>query len=95
MKRQSGYIVYLGIVAAFGSITAHADDAQDQAITAQVEAALQSHPDVGTQIAVQTQGGVVYLSGKTSTSLSKSNAEDLAKSVSGVQKVVDNIGLEK
>jgi len=42
-----------------------------------------------------TKDGVVYLKGKTSTPLAKSHAEDLAKAVPGVQKVVDDVGTEK
>jgi BON domain-containing protein len=53
------------------------------------------YPDVGTEISVMTKNGIVYLKGETSTPLAKSHAEELAKAVPGVQKVVDDIGTEK
>jgi osmotically-inducible protein OsmY len=78
-----------------GCVTAHADMSQDKAITDQVKGAFTQHPDVGTEISVMTKDGVVYLKGNTSTPLGKTHAEDLAKAVPGVQKVIDDIGIEK
>jgi osmotically-inducible protein OsmY len=78
-----------------GCLSAHADISQDKSITNQVKSAFTNHPDVGTEISVMTKDGVVYLKGKASTPLAKSHAEDLAKAVPGVQKVVDDIGTEK
>jgi osmotically-inducible protein OsmY len=83
------------LAAAMGCVSAHADTTQDKAITDQVKSAFSSHPDVGTDISVMTKEGVVYLKGKASTPLAKSHAEDLAKAVPGVRKVVDDIGTEK
>jgi osmotically-inducible protein OsmY len=60
-----------------------------------VKSALSSNPDVGSEINVETMNGTVYPKGKTSTQLAKSHAEDLAKAVPGVQKVVNDIGTEK
>jgi osmotically-inducible protein OsmY len=60
-----------------------------------VKSVLSEHPDVGTTINVATKNGVVYLTGNTTTPLAKSHAEDLAKAVPGVQKVVDDIGTRK
>jgi osmotically-inducible protein OsmY len=95
MKIRSNVVACLGVVTALGCLSAHADISQDKAITAQVKNAFSSHPDVGTEISIMTKDGVVYLKGKTSTPLAKSHAEDLAKAVPGVQKVVDDVGTEK
>lgn len=95
MKINSSVMACLGAAAAFGCFSAYADASQDKAITAQVKSAFSSHPDVGTEISIMTKDGVVYLKGKTSTPLAKSHAEDLAKAVPGVQKVVNDVGTEK
>jgi osmotically-inducible protein OsmY len=95
MKIRSGIVACLGVATAMGCLCAYADVPQDKAITDQVKTAFSNHPDVGTEISVMTKGGVVYLKGKTSTPLAKAHAEDLAKAVPGVQKVVDDIGTEK
>jgi hyperosmotically inducible protein len=95
VKIKSGIVACIGVATAMGCLSAQADVSQDKAITDQVKSALSSHPDVGTEISVMTKGGVVYLKGKASTPLAKSHAEDLAKAVPGVQKVVDDIGTEK
>jgi osmotically-inducible protein OsmY len=85
----------LAVAATMGCLTAYADTSQDKAITDQVKSAFSSHPDLGTEISVNTKDGVVYLKGNTSTPLAKSHAEELAKAVPGVQKVVDDIGTQK
>jgi hyperosmotically inducible periplasmic protein len=64
---------------------------QDNAITSQVKSVLSKNSDVGTDITVTTKDGVVYLKGKTLTSAAKSRAEELAKTVPGVQKVIDDM----
>jgi osmotically-inducible protein OsmY len=95
MKVKSGLAACIGVATAMGCLGAHADMTQDRSITGQVKSAFSKHPDVGTEISVMTKDGVVYLKGNTSTPLAKSHAEDLAKAVPGVQKVVDDIGTEK
>jgi osmotically-inducible protein OsmY len=95
MKIKSGLVVCFGAAAVMGFVTAHADMNQDKTITDQVKTAIVNHPDLGTDINVSTKDGVVYLKGRTSTPLAKSHAEALAKSVPGVQKVVDDLGTEK
>lgn len=95
MKIKSSLVGCFWVAAAMGCLTAHADPSQDKAITDQVKSALTKHPDVGTEISVMTKDGVVYLKGNTSTPLAKAHAEDLAKSVPGVQKVVDDVGTQK
>jgi osmotically-inducible protein OsmY len=95
MKIKSGFAVCFGAAAAMAFVTAHAGMPQDKAITDQVKAAIVNHPDLGTEISVSTKDGVVYLKGTTSTPLAKSHAEELARGVPGVQKVVDDLGTEK
>jgi osmotically-inducible protein OsmY len=95
MKTKSSLLACLGAAAAMGCLTAHADTSEDKAITDQVKSAFSQHPDVGTEISVMTKNGVVYLKGNATTPLAKSHAEDLAKAVPGVQKVVDDIGTQK
>jgi osmotically-inducible protein OsmY len=95
MKFNSSLVACFGAATAMGCLTAYADTSQDKAITDQVKSAFSKHPDVGAEIGVMTKDGVVYLKGNTSTALSKSHAEDLAKAVPGVQKVVDDIGTQK
>jgi osmotically-inducible protein OsmY len=94
MKINYSLVACFGVATAMGCLTAHADVSQDKAITDQVKSALSKHPDVGTQISVMTKDGVVYLKGNTTTPLAKSHAEELAKAVPGVQKVVDDIGAD-
>lgn len=95
MKINSRMMGGFWVAAAMGCLTAQADTSQDKAITDQVKSAFTKHPDVGTEISVMTKDGVVYLKGNTSTALAKTHAEELAKAVPGVQKVVDDVGTQK
>jgi osmotically-inducible protein OsmY len=95
MKMKGSFAACIGLATAMVCLTAHADTSQDKAITDQVKSAFTQHPDVGTEISVKTKAGVVYLKGNTSTPLAKTHAEELAKAVPGVQKVVDDIGTQK
>jgi osmotically-inducible protein OsmY len=95
MRIKSGLAAWVGVAAALGFVTAHADSSQDKAITDQVKMAFGKNADIGTEISVITRNGVVYLNGTTSTPLAKSHAESLAKSVPGVTQVVDDIGTQK
>lgn len=95
MRIKSGLAACVGVAAALGFATAHANSPQDKVITDQVKMAFGKNPDIGTQISVITRNGVVYLNGTTTTPLAKSHAESLAKSVPGVTQVVDDIGTQK
>jgi hypothetical protein len=57
MKIKSSVLACLGVAAAMGCLSAHADMSQDKAITDQVKSAFGSHPDVGTEISVMTKDG--------------------------------------
>jgi osmotically-inducible protein OsmY len=69
----------------------------DEKITANVREAIEQHPDLGPPggIRVQTRDGVVYLSGIVDTGLSSENAAIVARSVSGVTGVVNNVSVDK
>jgi osmotically-inducible protein OsmY len=95
MKITSSALVSFGVATAMACLTAHADMAQDKVITDQVKSVLSKDSAVGPDINVRTKDGVVYLKGKALTAAAKSHAEELAKTVPGVQKVVDDLGTEK
>jgi osmotically-inducible protein OsmY len=77
------------------SSLALSDDASDKEITRQVQQVFAQHRDLGPVLYVRTKNGIVYVSGRVSTGLTRTNAVDLAKSVPGVKQVVDEIGLSK
>jgi osmotically-inducible protein OsmY len=74
-----------------------ADKMTDEKITANVQARINQHPDVGPpeSVQVQTRDHVVYLSGEVSTGLMERTAEDLAQQTPGVTKVIDDIAVTK
>jgi osmotically-inducible protein OsmY len=78
MTIKSSIAVCIGVTAAMGFMTAHADSSQDKVITDQVKTAFARNTDVGTEISVITKNGVVHLNGTTTTPLAKSHAESLA-----------------
>lgn len=64
----------------------------DAALTAKVKAKLLSDDALnGMKIDVDTQSGVVFLSGVVDTADQKRKAVDLAKNTEGVRKVEDNL----
>ena len=65
----------------------------DAKITANVQATLDQHPELGAphSISVQTRAGVVYLDGEVSEGLERETAESLATETPGVARVVDSI----
>ncbi len=68
----------------------------DQTITARVKSALFSDPNVsGFQVNVDTYQGVVSLSGFVDTAAQKAKAEDVARQVSGVRQVQNNLGVRE
>src|ERR1700679_3922686 len=74
-----------------------ADKMTDEKITANIQARINQHPDLGPpdSVQVQTRDHVVYLSGEVSTGLMKRTAEDLAQQTRGVTKVVNDIAVTK
>jgi osmotically-inducible protein OsmY len=69
----------------------------DAKITANVQALINQHPDVGPpdSVHVQTLDHVVYLSGEVSQRLMKQTAEDVARQTAGVTRVVDDIAITR
>ena len=69
--------------------------AGDAQITANVQAQLDKHPDLGApdQVYVHTLNHVVYLSGEVSSGLRSQVAESVAMQVKGVDRVDNSIGL--
>jgi osmotically-inducible protein OsmY len=63
----------------------------DSKITADVQAQLAQHNEIGPFVEVQTLNGVVYLNGRVSAGLQRTTAESVASQTPGVAKVVDNI----
>jgi hyperosmotically inducible protein len=64
----------------------------DSSITASVKAKLMADDDVkGHNVDVNTEEGVVYLLGRVDTEAEKAEAERLARSVDGVEKVVNHL----
>lgn len=68
----------------------------DQTITARVKSALFADPNVsGFQVNVDTYQGVVSLSGFVDTAAQKAKAEDVARQVSGVRQVQNNLSIRE
>src|SRR5262249_7990515 len=68
--------------------------AQDRGLTARVKARLAATDAVTlTRIHVDTYEGIVYLTGGVTSLDTKRNAEEIARSVPGVEQVVNNIHL--
>ena len=67
----------------------------DAKITADVQAKLKEHRELGgpNTVYVQTREGVVYLTGQVATDLQRQTAEDVARKVPGVTRVVNSIAL--
>jgi osmotically-inducible protein OsmY len=72
---------------------ASAGCAGDAQITTNVQSLFDEHPEIGTEVNVRTLDHVVYLSGFVSAGEMKSIAEDVARTASGVSKVVDTIAV--
>jgi len=71
--------------------------AGDAKVTANVQALLDRHPELGPPgaIEVQTLDHVVYLGGFVNTGLERSIAESLAQEAPGATRVVDSIAISR
>jgi osmotically-inducible protein OsmY len=67
----------------------------DAKITADVQAKLKEHRELGApnSVYVQTRGGVVYLTGQVVTELQRETAGHVAETAPGVGRVVNSIAL--
>lgn len=101
MKRMRSTIPYLlGLLvlllltacAASGTKRSTGTYIDDKAITAKVEAGLAGNPDTSAmQVEVETYRGVVQLSGFVDSEKSKDAAEKVARGVTGVVDVENNL----
>jgi len=66
---------------------------RDALITTKVQTLFGEHPDLGTEVNVQTLNHVVYLSGFVAAREMRTAAEDIAGTAPGVSKVVDSIAV--
>ena len=91
-------LVLLGFLSACQAITGRTagQSVDDANITAAVKAQL-AKDKLGTlaRIDVDTTNGVVALNGVVRTPQERARAEEIAKSVSGVKKVVNNLQIQK
>jgi len=103
---RSRYFMLTSTVLLFlgGAFSASADDqaspvrvSSDETITAAIEQAIGQHPDLGgpNQIYVTTRNHVVYLSGIVDNGLVTENAEQTARQVPGVVRVVNTMSIDK
>jgi osmotically-inducible protein OsmY len=67
--------------------------AGDMQITTKVQSLFDQHPEIGTEVNVQTLNHIVYLSGYVSAGEMRSTAEDVARTAPGVSKVIDSIAV--
>ena len=103
MLRAKFFGVVTSALAIGAALSTHAADtttvyaSKDARITADVRGAIAEHPDLRppNEIYVQTRHQVVYLSGIVFTGLSAANAEDVARHVPGVARVVSDISVEE
>ena len=64
----------------------------DAGITSKIKSKFVADPDVkALDVSVETEEGVVYLTGRVKTQANKDKAEQLARDTSGVRQVVNNI----
>lgn len=67
----------------------------DTTITTQIKARMLNNPDVaGTSISVETLNGTVMLSGFAKNATEKATAEQIARGVSGVKAVKNEIAIQ-
>lgn len=96
MEMQSAYapLLVLSILGLIGgcAIERSKDDAR---LTENVRSMLDQHPEIGTEVSVQTVNHVVYLSGFVSAGEMRAEAESVANDAPGVSRVVDTIAVTK
>jgi hyperosmotically inducible protein len=94
---QWAVAVLLAAAATFGTAACStnvpvSEQIDDAAITAEVKSKLAADPEVSAHnIDVDTNEGVVTLSGRVDDSSEKSEAEQLARSADGVRRVINNL----
>ena len=91
VKKLSCVCMTVALIAVTGSVLAE-NIADDATITTKVKAALVKNPDTkARQIDIDTRNGVVQLNGFVDNAEAKSEAETVARNVSGVKSVENNL----
>lgn len=93
MRKFTAWILSVGLIASSASVLAdNAAGKSDVSLTASVKSALISNKDTkASQINVETQQGVVQLSGFVDSETAKQAAEETAQSVAGVTEVQNKL----
>ena len=98
LKSMAVAIVLLGILAGCQAMTGRTagENVDDATITTTVKARLaQDKLGTLTRVDVDTTSGVVSLNGVVKTSQERSRAEEVARGVGGVKKVINNLQVQK
>ena len=89
----AGLILLLGLAACSSTQTV-GEEVTDAWITSKVTGKLTADPEVNPfEIDVDTQNGVVRLSGSVETEAQRNEAEELARGTEGVERVINDIQL--
>lgn len=92
--RAAGWVVVLALVAGGCNFFKKAQGPDDNAVTSDIQAKLFQDPVLKTRdIQVNTQSGVVTLSGTVNTDLEKAAVERLANQETGVKQVIDQLAV--
>lgn len=98
LKSMAVVIVLLGILGGCQAMTGRTagTNVDDATITTTVKAQLAQHKlGTLTRIDVDTTSGVVSLTGTVRTPQERSRAEEIARGVGGVKKVINNLQIQK
>jgi len=104
MRKSKSFMLMNTVFLLGGALSAYADNEtsspgglQDAQITEAVKQAIALHADLDAPntIYVDTRDHVVYLSGLVDSSVATDNAEQVARQVAGVIRVVNTIAVDK
>lgn len=98
IKNVAGALVVLFLMSGCQAMTGETmgQNLDDGALTSSVKTKLASDKLVSlTRVGVETNNGIVYLTGEVETSEQKSRSGSLAAEVKGVKKVVNNLQVIK
>jgi len=85
-------LIALAALVLLASLSCEGRNVTDSAITANVKSKLALDPETGPlKIKVDTDGGVVTLSGVVSSPIEKAQADQIARNTEGVTRVINNI----
>jgi hyperosmotically inducible protein len=85
-------LIALAALVLLASVSCERGNITDSAITANVKSKLALDPETNSlKIKVDTDGGVVTLSGAVSSPIEKAQADQIARNTEGVTRVINNI----